>query len=324
MADVIELERLTKSYGDRRGVVELGFSVSRGEVFGYLGPNGAGKTTTIRTMLDLIRPTSGSARVFGLDSHANALEIHRRVWYLPGEFGMYDRMTAGEYLRFFGSLRGDVDDAAILAVAERLQLALGDPIKELSHGNKQKIGLVQAFMHRPELLILDEPTQGLDPIVQQEFHAMLAEARDEGRTIFLSSHVMPEVERLCDRVGIIREGRLVTIEDIGPPREGVPDARDPPRAARGRARVHRHRRRRPRRVRGRDRSPADDRRDGSTDQDARAVRRRRRREPRAEPRGHLPRALRRRWKAERCPLRSWAARCSARSSRRPCGTSAAR
>jgi len=215
MPDVIELERLTKSYGDRRGVVELGFSVSRGEVFGYLGPNGAGKTTTIRTMLDFIRPTSGSARVFGLDSHANALEIHRRVGYLPGEFGMYDRMTAGEYLRFFGSLRGDVDDAAILAVAERLQLALGDPIKELSHGNKQKIGLVQAFMHRPELLILDEPTQGLDPIVQQEFHAMLAEARDEGRTIFLSSHVMPEVERLCDRVGIIREGRLVTIEDIG-------------------------------------------------------------------------------------------------------------
>jgi beta-exotoxin I transport system ATP-binding protein len=215
MPDVIELERLTKSYGDRRGVVELGFSVSQGEVFGYLGPNGAGKTTTIRTMLDFIRPTSGSARIFGLDSHANALEIHRRVGYLPGEFGMYDRMTGGEYLRFYAALRGEVDDAAILAVAERLQLDLRDPIKELSHGNKQKIGLVQAFMHRPELLILDEPTQGLDPIVQQEFHAMLAEARQDGRTVFLSSHVMPEVERLCDRVGIIREGRLVTIEDIG-------------------------------------------------------------------------------------------------------------
>jgi ABC-2 type transport system ATP-binding protein len=215
VAAVIELDRLTKSYGERRGVSELSFSVSRGEVFGYLGPNGAGKTTTIRTILDFIRPTSGSARVLELDSHRDALEIHRRVGYLPGEFGMYDRMTGGEYLRFFASLRGGVADATILALAERLRLDVRVTIRELSHGNKQKIGLVAAFMHGPELLILDEPTQGLDPLVQQEFHAMLTEARDAGRTVFLSSHVMPEVERLCDRVGIIREGRLVTIEDIG-------------------------------------------------------------------------------------------------------------
>jgi ABC-2 type transport system ATP-binding protein len=215
MADVIELDRLTKSYGDRRGVVELSFAVERGEVFGYLGPNGAGKTTTIRTMLDFIRPTGGSVRVLGLDAHDDAIEIHRRVGYLPGEFGMYDRMTGGEYLRFFAELRGGIADATILALAERLQLDVAVPIRDLSHGNKQKVGLVQAFMHAPELLILDEPTQGLDPLVQQEFHTMLSEARDDGRTVFLSSHVMPEVERLCDRVGIIREGRLVTIEDIG-------------------------------------------------------------------------------------------------------------
>ena len=155
MTFVIELDRLTKSYGTRRGVVDLSVSVEAGEVFGFLGPNGAGKTTTIRTLLDLIRPTSGAARVFGLDPRAQAAEIHRRTGYLPGEFGLYEALTGLEYLAFFSSLRGGVDEASIRTLAERLSLDLEVPIRELSHGNKQKVGLVQAFMHQPELLILD-------------------------------------------------------------------------------------------------------------------------------------------------------------------------
>ncbi len=215
MADVIVVEGLTKSYGRQRGVVDLSFGVRPGEVFGYLGPNGAGKTTTIRTLLDLIRPTGGRATVLGMDSRADAIEIHRRVGYLPGEFGLYDHLTGGEYLTFLADLRGGVPSEGIAELAARLDLDLSVRIRALSHGNRQKLGLIQAFMHRPELLILDEPTSGLDPLMQQVFYGILTEARDEGRTVFLSSHVMPEVERVCDRVGIIREGRLVAVEDIG-------------------------------------------------------------------------------------------------------------
>lgn len=214
MGPVIELEHLTKWYGHRRGVEDLTFSVEAGEVFGYLGPNGAGKTTTIRTLLDLIRPTSGRARVLGMDSRAGAIEIHRRLGHLPGEFGLYEHLTGREYLAYLANLRGGVDERAVRALADRLDLDLSVRIRALSHGNKQKLGLAQAFMHEPEVLILDEPTQGLDPLIQQEFHELLAEARRDGRTVFLSSHVMPEVERLCDRAGIIREGRLVAVEDI--------------------------------------------------------------------------------------------------------------
>jgi ABC-2 type transport system ATP-binding protein len=215
MADVIRTERLTKSYGRQRGVIDLDFAVAPGEVFGYLGPNGAGKTTTIRTMLDMIRPTSGRITVFGLNSNADAVEIHRRTGYLPGEMALYDRLTGAEYLRYLADLRGGVDDAYALELAERLSCDLGMRIRSLSHGNRRKVALIQAFMHRPELLVLDEPTQGLDPLVQQEFHRLIEEVRSEGRTVFLSSHVMPEVERLCDRVAIIREGRLVAVEDVG-------------------------------------------------------------------------------------------------------------
>jgi ABC-2 type transport system ATP-binding protein len=215
MADVIVAERLTKSYGKQRGVVELDFAVHPGEVFGYLGPNGAGKTTTIRTLLDFIRPTGGRATVLGLDSHRDSVQIHRRVGYLPGEFNLYEQMTGTEYLSYFSQLRGGVDVAYTAELAERFDLDLVMKIKSLSHGNRQKVALLQAFMHRPELLVLDEPTQGLDPLMQQEFYRLIAEARADGRTVFLSSHVMPEIERTCDRVGIIREGRLVAVEDIG-------------------------------------------------------------------------------------------------------------
>jgi ABC-2 type transport system ATP-binding protein len=212
---VVSARSLTKRYGRRRGVVELTFEVEPGEVFGYLGPNGAGKTTTIRTMLDFISPTSGHIEVFGLDSRRDSVEIHRRVGYLPGELALYEHMTAAEYLAHFAALRGGVDEAFVSQLVHRLDLDPSMRIRSLSHGNRQKVGLVQAFMHRPELLVLDEPTQGLDPLVQQTFYELIVEVRAEGRSVFLSSHVMPEVERLCDRAAIIREGRLVAIEDIG-------------------------------------------------------------------------------------------------------------
>jgi ABC-2 type transport system ATP-binding protein len=215
MPAIVEAVALTKRYGSTRGVEDLTFDVAQGEVFGFLGPNGAGKTTTIRTMLDFIRPTAGSIRVFGLDPRVEGVRVHARVGYLPGELAMYDRMTGDDYLRTFASLRDGVDLAHVHELADRLLLDLTVRIKELSHGNKQKVGLVQAFMHRPDLLVLDEPTQGLDPLVQQTVYAILAEERARGVTVFLSSHVMPEVERICDRVAIVREGRLVAVEDVG-------------------------------------------------------------------------------------------------------------
>jgi len=215
MSDAITLERLSKSYGRARGVVDLTLAVAPGEVFGYLGPNGAGKTTTIRTLLDFIRPTSGSATILGLDSRRDSVEIHRRTGYLPGERALYDRLTGAEYLTYLGELRGGVDRRSVTGLAERLDCDLSVKIRSLSHGNRQKVSLIAALMHRPELLVLDEPTQGLDPLVQAAFHTIVEEVRREGRTVFLSSHVMPEVERLCDRVAIIREGRLVAVEDVG-------------------------------------------------------------------------------------------------------------
>jgi ABC-2 type transport system ATP-binding protein len=214
-AVVISVQALTKRYGASRGVEDLTFEVAAGEAFGFLGPNGAGKTTTIRTLLDLIRPTSGTVRVFGMDPRIEGVRVHERIGYLPGELALYERMTVEAYLRTFAELRGGVPWSSVAELAERLGLALDRRIHDLSHGNKQKVGLTQAFMHRPDLLIMDEPTQGLDPLVQQTFFAMVEEERTRGATIFLSSHVMPEVERVCDRVGIIRDGRLATVADIG-------------------------------------------------------------------------------------------------------------
>ena len=211
----IVTEGLTKYYDGRRGIVDVALEVRAGEVFGFLGPNGAGKTTTIRLLLDLIRPTAGRARVLGLDVREESLEIRRRVGYLPGELALWERMTGAELLAFLGELRGGVDRRFVAELAERLDCDLSVRIGSLSHGSKQKVALIQAFMHRPELLILDEPTTGLDPLMQEEFQRMVAEVRAEGRTVFLSSHILREVERTCDRVGIIREGRLVAVEDVG-------------------------------------------------------------------------------------------------------------
>jgi ABC-2 type transport system ATP-binding protein len=209
MTAIIETERLTKSYGASRGILDLDLEVDEGEVFGFLGPNGAGKTTTIRTLLDHLRPTSGRARIFGIETTADPVAIHRRIGYLPGEFTLYDRLTGGQTIEYFGNLRGGVDPAYRDSLVERLDVDPSRRFKEYSKGNKQKIGLVVAFQPRPELLILDEPTSGLDPLVQQAFYGLVREAQAEGRTVFLSSHVLSEVERTCDRVAIIRDGRLV-------------------------------------------------------------------------------------------------------------------
>ena len=211
---VIDTAKLTKYYGKQLGIEDVDLEVKRGEVFGYLGPNGAGKTTTIRTLLDFIRPTRGSATVFGLDIRQSSVDIHRRVGYLNGELALYNNMTGEDLLKYLGNLRGGLDWKYVRELAARFQCDLPRRIQGLSMGNKQKLGLLQAFMHIPELLILDEPTNGLDPLMQHEFYDLLTETKKEGRTIFLSSHILPEVEKVCDRVGIIRQGKLVTVETI--------------------------------------------------------------------------------------------------------------
>jgi ABC-2 type transport system ATP-binding protein len=207
-------EQLTKRYGTSRGVVRLDLEVRPGEVFGFLGPNGAGKTTTIRVLLDLIRPTEGRALVFGLDSRRDTLAIQARSGYLPGELSLYPNLTGRDTLRYLGNLRGGVDWSHVASLADRLDCDLDRKVADLSSGNRRKIGLIQALVHRPELLILDEPTSGLDPLVQHEFYHLLDEAREAGQTVFLSSHVLPEVQRVCDRVAFIREGELVAVEDV--------------------------------------------------------------------------------------------------------------
>ncbi|MGZ4372148.1 MAG: ABC transporter ATP-binding protein, partial [Gaiellaceae bacterium] len=209
MTDVVSLQNLTKSYGRARGVVDLNLTVRSGEVFGFLGPNGAGKTTTIRTMLDLIRPTSGRVLIFGLDARTDGVAVRRGVGYLPGDLRLYEHLTPRELLSYFAALRKLSTLAEAERLAPRLELELDRPVAALSRGNRQKVGLVQAFMHRPQLLVLDEPTSGLDPLVQQTFYELAREAVAEGRTIFLSSHVISEVQHVADRVGLVREGRLV-------------------------------------------------------------------------------------------------------------------
>ncbi len=207
-------EGLTKHYGDVKALEDLDLEIAQGEIFGFLGPNGAGKTTTMRTILDLIRPTSGTAKILGLDSHEDAVEIRQHIGYVPGDLAMYPKLTGRELLTYFANLRGGVDWSEVDRLAERLDSDLTRKIGNYSSGNRQKIGLIQAFMNKPAVLILDEPSNGLDPLVQQEFQAMVREVASEGRTVFLSSHTLSEVERVADRVAIIREGRLAVVDTM--------------------------------------------------------------------------------------------------------------
>ena len=217
---VIEISGLSKTYGGGKKATvalnHLDLRVHRGEIFGYLGPNGAGKTTTIRLLLDLIRPSAGSAKIFGLDIRADSVELHRRIGFLPGELSLWEGRTGDQIIHYVASVRGEARGIVKQAqeLAERLDLDTSKRVRDLSSGNKRKLGLVLAMMHSPELLILDEPTGGLDPLVQQTFHEMMDEYRAKGKTVFLSSHVLSEVQAICDRVGILRDGELKAVESV--------------------------------------------------------------------------------------------------------------
>jgi ABC-2 type transport system ATP-binding protein len=212
----IEIHGLTKSYGKVRALRGIDLEVRRGEIFGFLGPNGAGKTTTIRCLLDMIRPDGGSASVLGINPQVAPVAVQARTGYLPGEMQFYDNLTVERQLRFFSDMRnGRVEWAYVLQLADRLDLDLKPQIKNLSKGNKQKVGVIQALMHRPELLLLDEPTSGLDPLMQQEVISLLQDAHAAGATIFFSSHIMSEVEHVAERVGIIRKGEIAEVAETG-------------------------------------------------------------------------------------------------------------
>jgi len=215
---VIQTENLTKVYGGSkkpvRAIDNLNLTVNQGEIFGYLGPNGAGKTTTIRLLLDLIRPTSGHASILGLDVRQHSVELHRRIGFLPGELSLWDGLTAQEVLNYVGRVRGNLDTKYIGELAERLEFDTSKKVRSYSSGNKRKLGLILALMNKPELLILDEPTNGLDPLMQQIFLQLMREARQDGRTIFLSSHILNEVQEICDRVGILRNGQLKEVKSV--------------------------------------------------------------------------------------------------------------
>ncbi|MGD0833473.1 MAG: ABC transporter ATP-binding protein [Candidatus Dormibacteria bacterium] len=213
-AAAIVCEKLTKDYGSKRALDHVDLELRSGEIFGYLGSNGAGKTTTIRCLLDLIQPTSGRATVLGLDSHDDSIEVRRRTGYLPGDLRLYENLTARQLLTYLGRLRGGVPAARVEELAQRMELDLGQRCGAMSHGQRQKVGVIQALMHDPDVLILDEPTATLDPLMQRTVHDLIREARDRGATIFVSSHDLPEVSRLCDRAGILRHGRLVAVQDV--------------------------------------------------------------------------------------------------------------
>jgi ABC-2 type transport system ATP-binding protein len=210
----IHTEGLTKHYGDVKALIDLDLSVERGEIFGFLGPNGAGKTTMIRTILDEIRPTAGTASIAGLDSHSDVVEIRNHIGYMPGDLAMYPNLTGRDTITYFANLRSGVDWSYVDELADRLDADLSRKVGDLSSGNRQKVGLIQAFMSKPEVLIMDEPSSGLDPLVQREFQSLMREVITNGSTVFLSSHTLSEVQRVADRVGIIRHGKLIALEAV--------------------------------------------------------------------------------------------------------------
>jgi ABC-2 type transport system ATP-binding protein len=210
----IRTEGLTKHYGDVEALIDLDLEIERGEIFGFLGPNGAGKTTMIRTILDEIRPTAGRAWIVGLDTHEDSVEIRSYIGYVPGDLAMYPNLTGRDTLTYFANLRGGVDWDYANSLADRLDADLSRKVGDLSSGNRQKVGLIQAFMNKPEVMIMDEPSSGLDPLVQREFQKLLREVTANGSTVFLSSHTLSEVQRVADRVGIIRHGKLIAVEAV--------------------------------------------------------------------------------------------------------------
>lgn len=222
LSPVIEIKDLTKSYGSNRGIENVSLTVREGTISGFLGPNGAGKTTMISTMLDLIHPTSGEIKLFGLDNRKDSLAIRRRIGFLPGDVAMNKNLTGWQQLEYFGNLRGDFDKKYVRELAKRLSANLDRKIKQLSRGNRQKVGLISALAHKPDLLILDEPTSGLDPLIQAEFNQLMMEHKAAGRSAFISSHVLSEVQELCDTVAFIREGKLVAQQDVSELRGKLP------------------------------------------------------------------------------------------------------
>ncbi|WP_045514736.1 ABC transporter ATP-binding protein [Neobacillus niacini] len=219
--NVIEIKNLTKTYGKARGISDISFSVEEGEIFGFIGPNGAGKSTTIRTLLSLIYPTSGSATIFGKDTVQFAPEIKKEIGYLPSEVFYYDNMKVKDLLNYSASFYKKDCSKRIRELAEIMDLDLNKKIDDLSLGNKKKVGIVQGLLHEPKLIILDEPTSGLDPLMQQKFFELLEEENRKGATILFSSHILTEVQRLCNRVAIIKEGKIVTVEKISTLKENT-------------------------------------------------------------------------------------------------------
>jgi ABC-2 type transport system ATP-binding protein len=222
VTSAVETFGLTKRYGAVTAVADLSLRVEPGQVFGFLGPNGAGKSTTIRMLMALQQPTQGRARLLGLDAAADSVEVHRRVGYLPGDLELFPRLTGSRHIGWFARARGGVDHAVVTELIERFQVVADRPVRELSKGNRQKIGLVLAFMHRPELLILDEPTSALDPLMRHEFENVLRQMASQGRTVFLSSHELDEVQRVADRIGIIKDGKLVAEDTVDRLRRAAP------------------------------------------------------------------------------------------------------
>jgi ABC-2 type transport system ATP-binding protein len=214
MGNIIEIKNLTKYYGKSRGIVDVSFDVHEGEIFGFIGPNGAGKSTTIRTLLSLIYPTSGSALIFGKDCIRFGSEIRRDIGYLPSEVFYYDNMKVLELLKYSASFYGKVDMGRIRELAAIMDLDLTRKIDDLSYGNKKKVGIVQGLLHSPKLIILDEPTSGLDPLMQKKFFDLIKAENERGATVLMSSHILPEVQKLCSRVAIIKDGRIIQIEEI--------------------------------------------------------------------------------------------------------------